>query len=478
MKRRIVSFFLIPFCVLWLLVSSNAETAGDTGRRIDTYLQRASKDACIPGMAVIIVDQDSLLLSGTYGNCDSIDTPFVIGSLSKSFTALCIMRLAEQGKVNLDEKLSTYLPDATDGDNITVRQLLNQTSGLGQYQTLSNFKITASHGKHQYANVNYGLLGEIVEAVSGKGYDKYVTESVFLPLGMRHSGASLEKGRENGLIAGYRNYFGFPIAGEANYPLKNSWGQVPAGYISSSAADMGKYLQMYLNRGENVVSAKSIDSVFYDNVPVNQGSSFYGMGWSLSNEYRQPLLAHSGLVENYISYMFILPESKIGGAILANTNDYLVTNNILEKDIRKNLLLMLTGAAPTEASHYTYLTSHLLIDIGYLLVFLTAVLPLIFLRRYVRRLSVEQKNRAIIAVIALHFALPTALIFAPNIFGVPLWVIRDYVPDLFWVLAISTFLLYTTGGIKAYLLHLIIIEIEKDQKTRKTLDVLQVSHFL
>lgn len=272
---------------------------------------------------------------------------------------------------------------------------------------------------------------------------------------MQHSAASLRKSKETGLIAGYRNYFGFQIAGEANYPTKDSWGQVPAGYISSSAADLGKYLQMYLSGGKNVVSTKSIDSVFYDNVPVSQGtSSHYGMGWSLSNEYSQPLLAHSGLIENYISYMFILPESGIGGVILANTNDYLVANNIMEKDIRKSLILMLTGNSPTEISKYKYLMSHLLIDIGYLLVFLSAILPLLFLKRYIRRLSVKKETRTIFKIVVMHYLVPTALILTPDIFGIPLWVVRDYVPDLFWVLVISASLLYITGGIKICLLKM------------------------
>jgi CubicO group peptidase (beta-lactamase class C family) len=453
LKKRVLTILLILAYVLWIPVSANAETGiGNTYRRIDAYLQNAYQYAGFPGMAVVIVNQDGILFSGAYGNCDSIDTPFIIGSLSKSFTALCIMQLADQGKVSLDDKISDYLPNATDADKITVRQLLNQTSGLGQYQSLSNYKITGSYGKHQYANINYALLGEIVEAVSGESYEDYVTKNIFLPLGMQHSAASLKESKEDGLITGHRNYFGFPIAGDVNYPTKDSWGQVSTGYISSSAADMGKYLQMYLNEGHNIVSAKSIDIVFNDNVPVSQGaSSYYGMGWSLSNEYSQPLLAHSGLVENYISYMFILPENRIGGVILVNTNDYLVANNMMEKNIRKSLILLLTGHSPIEISKYKYITSHLMIDGGYLLVLLTAVLPLLSLRRYIRILSVKKELRSIIMVSVMHFLVPTALIFTPDIYSIPLWVVRDYVPDLFWLLAVSASLLYITGGIKIYL---------------------------
>lgn len=95
----------------------------------------------IPGMAVIVVDKDNVLFQETYGNCDSIDTPFLIGSMSKSFTALAIIQLVEGGKLDLDNQISEYIDagkwfiDYTDSNNITIRNLLNQTSGITTYQT-------------------------------------------------------------------------------------------------------------------------------------------------------------------------------------------------------------------------------------------------------------------------------------------------------------------------------------------------------
>lgn len=209
----------------------------------------------IPEMAVIVVDQDEVLFAETYGNCASIDTPFIIGSMSKSFTALSVMQLVEQGKIELDAPISryiecsAYLKRHAEGDEITVRELLNHTSGLDTNHYFGNAHITESKGTYRYSNVGYGLLGKIVEAVSEMRYEEYVQENMFGPLGMEHTAASLEKGRENGLISGYRNYFGIPVAGKPDYhdgssPSKDSapFSIVPAGYISSSAADMGKYL--------------------------------------------------------------------------------------------------------------------------------------------------------------------------------------------------------------------------------------------
>ncbi len=95
-------------------------------------------------MSVIVVNPEEILFSKTYGNCETIDTPFIIGSMSKSFTALSIMRLSEEGRIDINKPISTYI-DASlyfknkeNGDEITVKQLLNQNSGIGTYQKLGN----------------------------------------------------------------------------------------------------------------------------------------------------------------------------------------------------------------------------------------------------------------------------------------------------------------------------------------------------
>lgn len=89
---------------------------------IDTYLQLCTENAHIPSMSVTIVDKDKVLFSQSYGKCENCDTPFLLGSVSKSFTAVCIMQLAEQGEIDLNADISAYLPNAADGGKITVSQ--------------------------------------------------------------------------------------------------------------------------------------------------------------------------------------------------------------------------------------------------------------------------------------------------------------------------------------------------------------------
>jgi len=400
----------------------------------------------IPGMAVIVVDKDNVLFQETYGKCDNIDTPFIIGSMSKSFTALAIMQLVEEGKIHLDSPITEYIDtsewfvDCVNCHRITVRNLLNQTSGITTYQTFGKLKCTNSYGSHVYSNANYGLLGLIIEAVSGMTYEEYVTKNIFNPLGMEHSAASLEKSEENGLIDGYRNYFGIFVAGEPDYPGKitnGTWTNVPAGYLSSSASDMGKYLQMYLNGGEGIISEASINSMFYDNISVDNGSYYYGMGWNYSTQmYSKPILLHAGLVENFTSNMFIIPEEGIAVVVLVNMNDYLVCNNLIG-----NVVNPLIGEERQDLPDLYFLL-HLVIDVICLLLWFLSLWSVLTIGRWNRE---EKKKNIYVADCLRHIILPMFLLSIPLIMGIPVRVLWLFVKDICICLYVNTGVLVAVG---------------------------------
>ncbi len=429
---------------------------------ISAEIEKDIENYHIPGMAVIVVAPEKVLFSKAYGNCPDTDTPFIIGSMSKSFTALSIMQLAEEGKIDLSDPISEYidctglLKNPSEGDDITVYELLHHTSGLDTNHYYGTAKITDSRGSFVYSNIGYGLLGKIVEAVSGKTYEEYVTENIFAPLEMNRSAASLDKAKENGLIPGYRNYFGIFTEGEADYPDGTSPSEnsapdstVPAGYIAASANDMGKYLQMYLNGGNGnisrkmsrIISPESIDAMFYDRVPQDgTGINFYGSGWGYTEYYGYPLLNHSGLVENYASNMFIIPEKQIGIAVLVNMNDYFVNNNLLE-----NIILPLLGEEKAALPRHAYTLFHLLLDIVYLLIFVSAVYPIFALKKWKAKAATP---KSIAFDILRHGAFPLLLLALPYILGSPLWLVWYFVKDLFLVLTVSSALLILTGCCK------------------------------
>lgn len=423
---------------------------------VDKYLQTCVKNAHIPALSVTIVDKDSVLFSGCYGECESCDTPFVLGSVSKSFTAVCVMQLAEQGKIDLNEKLSAYLPDAADGDKITVSQLLNHTGGLGEHQTLENYHIINKQAEHHYANVNYSLLGKIIEKVSGSSYEEYVTQNVFEPLCLSHTAATQKESVNNSLIDGYTDYWGFQLKRSHKYPTsENAWITAPAGYLSSSTNDLGRYLQMYLNGGEGVITQQSIEKMFYgDTVYVEDDVPFwYGYGWATVREpLSEPVLRHSGLVETGTSCVFIIPGSGIGIAITANVNDYFVTNEMMDS-LGWGIVLMLLGENPNEIADNAYLLSHLRIDLIMLTVFAVAVLPLCFLLCYRRSLNKKGTVLRILLLVICHLILPIfILLIVPVFFGTPLWVAKAFVPDIYITVVISSALLFAAGIIKTIML--------------------------
>ena len=453
----IVFLLDIIFSTQTAYAKTGATSETDIYNDIDIYLQSCAQNAHIPSMSVTVVDKDNVLFSQSYGNCENCDTPFLLGSVSKSFTAVCVMQLTEQGKIDLNENISTYLPNTTDGDKITVSQLLNHTSGLGEHQTLANYKIVNEQGTHNYANVNYSLLGEIIETVSGESYSDYITENLFEPLQLSHTAATLSESLENGLIDGYTNYWGFHIKSNHKYPSsKNDWITVPAGYISSSANDLGKYLQMYLNGGNGIISEQSIDIMFYgdtayvdDDVPY-----WYGYGWTTVKEpLSEPVLRHSGLIETGTSCIFILPESDIAIAIVANVNDYFVTNSMVD-DLGWGVVLMLLGDPPIEITKSAYILSHIRIDLIMLSVFTVAVLSLCLLGKYANRIKHAKKLSAILLLTLFHLILPVfILLIVPICFETPLWMARDFVPDVYITVVSSATLLFVSGFIKSIIIH-------------------------
>ena len=280
---------------------------------IDAYVVAQMKDLRIPGLALAIVQGDQIVHLKAFGVADpsgravTPQTPFILGSLSKSFTALAIMQLVEQGQVELDAPVQRYLPwfrvaDEAASAQITVRHLLNQTSGLSTktgrafqgnpdssdgaleaaVRALRDVPLTQPVGKtYQYSTVNYAVLGMIVQTVSGQSFEDYVQEHIFVPLDMHTSYTSQSEAQSQGLASGYRYWFGQPVAAD----LADNRSLRPAGYLISSVEDMAHYLIAQLNDGryadQTLISAQGIADMHQPAVSQGDDQSFYGMGWKI-----------------------------------------------------------------------------------------------------------------------------------------------------------------------------------------------------
>ncbi len=444
-----ISIILCMFFCVSGISAFAAETEITDYSSIDKQISEDVEKYHIPAMAVAVVDKDSVLFEKTYGNCENANLPFIIGSMSKSFTAIAIMQLYEQGKIDLESPIDEYIDTSkwfeenTNHRRITVKDLLHHTSGITTYQTFGSLKSTEQYGSYEYANANYGLLGLIIESVSGISYEQYIEQSIFEPIGMSHSAANLEKSKENGLIDGYRNYFGIPVAGEPDYPEnihKGTWTNIPAGYLSSSLTDMEKYLQMYLCGGENILSSESIDRMFYDNVPAGDGT-YYGMGWNyVTGMYSQPVLMHAGLVENYTSNMFIIPEKSIAVVVLVNMNDYLVCNNLLG-----NIVMPLLGE-PKQKLPNLYLILHAVIDVICFVICFISIHSAVTLKKW--RIKTSEK-KLFVSDIIRHMILPIVLLAIPPIMATPYRVIWLFAKDIMLVIIFNSVLLLAVGVYKA-----------------------------
>ncbi|BFH60530.1 serine hydrolase domain-containing protein [Paenibacillus azoreducens] len=348
---RLVMILLIMFTgdVLTPLQTHNvhanpAQTIAHTAK-IDTYVESLMNKLQIPGVAVGIVKGEQVVYLKGYGisgpNQQPItpQTPFIIGSSSKSFTALATMQLVEQGKINLDAPVQNYLPNFRLADQdasrkILVKDLLHQVSGLSTYDgrrvfsnTIPSIDELIVHLKHtsltepvgstfQYSNLNYDILGGIVQSVSNESYSEYIQNHIFKPLEMRNSFTSTQKAKNEGLATGYQSIFGFMV------PMKqpDNPSLLASGYLISSAEDMANYLIAQLNNGRfrhtSIASAESISQMHQPYAPSVSG--YYGMGWEIGGN----TIHHSGDIESFHSDMIL--DGDTGIVVLINSQDYLV----------------------------------------------------------------------------------------------------------------------------------------------------------
>jgi CubicO group peptidase (beta-lactamase class C family) len=213
--------------------------------KLDTFVEEQMRRNRIPGMALAITYEDQILYLQGYGDAApnqpvTPQTPFYIGSVSKSFTALAAMQLSEAGRLDLDAPVQDYLPwfrvaDEMASSAITVRHLLNQTSGLAvgaQNAGISPDALMETAARNlkdvrpvqppgtsfHYYNPNYTVLGLLVETVSGQTYADYLFQHIFTPLDMQNSFTSVDRAKHAGLAQGYGQAFGFPIPRQPTVP--------------------------------------------------------------------------------------------------------------------------------------------------------------------------------------------------------------------------------------------------------------------
>ncbi|MGW5264639.1 serine hydrolase domain-containing protein [Microbispora sp. NPDC004025] len=325
--------------VVALVPGTPASVPASLPASVDAYVAQYRAATGLPGVAVAITKDDTVVHAAGYGRTAvgepvTADTPMAVASVSKSFTALAVMRLAEKGKIALDEPVRRYLPEFTMADpraaRITVRQLLDQTSGMAdsafhekslpQPETLEGavarlrtaVLATEPGTAFSYHNTNYQVAARLVEVVDGRTFAAYLTANVFEPLGMRHS-TTIDTDRDlPGSARGHLYVLGRAVA----VPEPTGFGNGSGGVLST-AGDMARWL-IAQNAGlPGLLSPRAVREMRTPSKPNDR----YALGWEIGTTERgTAVLEHGGDLFTSSAHQLLMPESGYGIAVMANAN--------------------------------------------------------------------------------------------------------------------------------------------------------------
>lgn len=465
--------------ILALPSSSSGQVVID-GPEIDSFIEQEMQVSRIPGLALAVVYNGEPVYLKGYGTAGSSGpvtarTPFIIGSVSKSFTALAVMQLVEEGRLELDRPVKDYLPWFTmagnyDAGEITVRHLLVQTSGIPnaagvtslerssiktaeeELRALSEIPLADRPGhSYIYSNANYNILGYLVDKVSENGYVHHVRENIFEPLEMENSYLSRSDGLEAGMSDGHTKVLGFPLAGEVQY-LDNS---LAAGFIISSAEDMSRYLLMHLEGGScegNTILPGAAMSELYSPGNVAEGESVYAMGLVVTDDQGRTLVMHDGATEGFNSGLVFSPEEQWGVVVLTNVGTMI---ELPAMPLAKGVADLIRGNNPNTGSQTSRNYYLLGLAITFTLLVLVTRSIILLPRKWAGKIK-ENPPQGLLPLLirlvlplVLEVAVPlTVFLIIPAGAGFPVWrLLGLYHPDLVWGLLILSGLLL----VKAFL---------------------------
>lgn len=309
--------------------------------KLDAFLTSAKVANKFNGSA-IVAQKGKILLNKGYGYknislhfLNDSNAIYQIGSITKSFTAVAILKLQEQGKLSVQDKLNKFFPDYPQGDKITIQNLLSHTSGIYNYtndidendtgiichpvtkqrvlEVFENKPLAFKPGKYfQYCNSGYFLLGMIIEKVSGMSYENAVRQMIFMPLQMTHSGFDFKNLNSDDKTQGY--VLLNKDTSKTNYTV-DSTVYFSAGAMYSTTNDMNKWADAISNHA--LLNENSWKQAF------TPGKGNYGSGFWIKNTiYKKRYLTHDGGLLGYTADFAYFPDDDITIILLSNTGNY------------------------------------------------------------------------------------------------------------------------------------------------------------
>jgi len=329
-----------------------------------TSVPKLMKKARIPGVAIALFDRKGILWTEGFGTTDlkrkipvTPDTLFHIGSISKTFTATAVLLAVQDGLLDLDEPITTYLPnfkvysryEANPEQKITLRHLLShcagiphETSGCNMLEVTDSFedRVISLYGTwlkcpvgqgYSYSGAGYDLAAYVLQTVSGIPFEQYVTERIFRPLGMLNSTVDHDKVRDDANRA-----IGHTI-GIAENP--SAHGMLGAGGVWTNASNLGLFIRLLMNRGtlegkrhfdESLTEVMFTPTAVMD-TPEDKNKWYYGLGISFGKLSEQDVFAfqHGGAGGGYSSVFEWYPEYGIGAVVLTNRVPHSVLRGLI-----------------------------------------------------------------------------------------------------------------------------------------------------
>lgn len=347
--RPVPTYAVLFGSLLWLHACApgtpevRTAVAPDPGARIDSFLT-ACAGAGFHG-SVLVLRKDTVVLDKGYGLRDreqglpnGSGTVHAIGSITKQFTAACILKLQEQGRLKVTDLMSAHLPGVpADKAGITLHQLLTHSAGFpgaigddneaidgGAFTRLAmatRLEFAPGTG-YAYSNVGYSLLGLIVEHVSGMGYERFLHDELLAPAGLVHTGYRIPEWSTMQLAVGYRKD-GTRWGTMLDHPTVNGgpgWHLRANGGLLSTTHDMADWVGAL--EGNKVLDSASTAVMFAPHVAEGEGAdSHYGYGWAIFRTVRNTrLITHNG--GNGVQFADVLryPDEGVTVVLMSNAN--------------------------------------------------------------------------------------------------------------------------------------------------------------
>jgi CubicO group peptidase (beta-lactamase class C family) len=346
MTRRdcLTSALSALICATLLLpASAPAAPPAPVAAQIDAIVSKAFA-ANQPGAAVIVVKDGQVIYRKAIGMASlELGVPlqpnmvFRLGSMTKQFTAAAVMLLVERGKIALKDPIDKYLPGyPTQGHEITVEHLLTHTSGIQSYTDIPGWmtgRITADLSvqdlvdafkkepmqfapgtQYRYNNSGYVLLGAIIEKVSGKSYEAFVTESIFKPLGM----TSTYYGSNEPIIPRRAQGYTGPADKPANAQYLSMTQPYSAGSLVATVDDLAKWdAALYT---ETLLKKTTLEQMWTAFTLASGKSTDYGYGWSISTLRGRRSIEHGGGIPGFSTFGLRVPDDRVYVAVLCNSD--------------------------------------------------------------------------------------------------------------------------------------------------------------